>query len=169
MTEPAGDHFSWSCPACGRRVPTRFEECRCGFKKQDMPAAPAAEEAAEVAEGNGSPILKLVIAAAVMGLAVSGYIFQSSHKTEPLPPDFAAIAARYEKPAPQEPVTQASETFVAPVTGSVTLIRPSTSASATSAVSSPASGSIEDVVSAALPAVASIDTGTGRSGRLILF
>src|SRR5205814_5151150 len=61
-----------------------------------------------------------------------------------------------------EPVTQASETLVAPVTGSITLIRPSTNAPATSAVPSPASGSIEDVVSAALPAVASIDTGTGR-------
>src|SRR5438309_7990935 len=171
MTEPAGDHFSWSCPACGRRVPTRFEECRCGFKKQDMPPPPpATEETAAIPERSGSSALKLVIAAAVLGLAIAGYIFQS-HKTEPepLPPDFAAIGASYErKEAPQEPVTQASETLVAPVTGSITLNRPSTNAPATSAVPSPVSASIEDVVSAALPAVASIDTGTGRGSGFFI-
>ena len=67
-----------------------------------------------------------------------------------------------ERPAgPPEPVAQASSTFVAPVTGNIVLTRPS-SPPADAAAALPASGSLEDVVSAALPAVASIDAGNAR-------
>ena len=40
MSEPATDRFSWNCPACARRVPTRYEQCRCGFRRpENAPAA----------------------------------------------------------------------------------------------------------------------------------
>jgi serine protease Do len=141
MTQTAGDHFSWNCPSCGRRVPTRFEECRCGFKKEE-PARSAPSSSL------------LVILGAAIGLGVAVYIVQS-HKDQPAPVQ-ASVAAP--QPGPGEPVAPA-DTLVAPVPGSVTLTRPSTVPASNSAI---ASASIEDVVSAALPAVASIDTGTGR-------
>jgi S1-C subfamily serine protease len=158
MNEPAGDHFSWGCPSCGRRVPTRFEECRCGFKKQDLPPM-SLETPAAAAPARGGPAASLlVILGAAIGLGIAVYIVQS-HKEQPAaqPPTEAA--------APQatatEPAEPAADGFVAPVTGSISL-RPATEPAANTAVAPTPSGSIEDIVSSALPAVASIDAGSSR-------
>jgi len=70
--------------------------------------------------------------------------------------DFAAVAAS----GTQEPRPQESETLVAPVTGNIAPSRLPSPTSNGTATTTPAS--IEDVVSAALPAVASIESGSGR-------
>jgi hypothetical protein len=36
--------FSWTCPTCGRLVPKKVPECRCGFQQADAPP-PLPEEA----------------------------------------------------------------------------------------------------------------------------
>src|SRR4051812_9098973 len=159
MNEPAGDHFSWGCPACSRRVPTRFDECRCGFKKEDLP--PVAVDApvpAVPARGGPSAPLVLILGAAV-GIGIAVYIVQS-HRTAPAA-RVATTSARpiTEAPPIQQPVAEASETFVPPFTGSIT---PTRQAAPDAPVDASGPASIEDVVSSVLPAVASIDTGTAR-------
>src|SRR5687768_14664003 len=38
------EQFTWTCPSCGRKVPSRVPECRCGFQQADAPP-PLPEEA----------------------------------------------------------------------------------------------------------------------------
>jgi S1-C subfamily serine protease len=68
--------------------------------------------------------------------------------------------------SPQERVGETSDAFVAPMKGSVVLSAPA--APLNNTVAAPAPGSIEDLVSAALPAVASIDTGAGRGSGFFI-
>jgi S1-C subfamily serine protease len=161
MNEPAGDHFSWSCPSCGRRVPTRFEECRCGFKKQDLPPV-VAEEVPAAPARNGPAASLLIILGAAIGLGVAVYIVQS-HKEQPVAQLQVEEVAPQVRPA--EPISPATDTLVAPVTGSVTLDRPAAESARSTAAPT---GSIEDVVSAALPAVASIDAGSSRGSGFFI-
>ena len=164
MSEPTGDQFSWVCPSCGRRVPTRFEECRCGFQRQALPPV-VNEEATEAPERRGpSPIVILILLAAA---GLGGYYYFQSRQPAPAQPARVAAASRPAQPAPaQQPATQASNTLVPPVTGN---IMPTRLPSNDAAGEAPASGgSIEDVVSAALPAVASIDTGSARGSGFFI-
>jgi len=161
MTEPAGDQFSWGCPSCGRRVPTRFEECRCGFKKLDLPPV-AFEAPAEAAPArSGLPASLLVILGAAMGLGLAVYIVQSQ-KEQPAPaPQVQTETVAPQSASPEQPAEPSIDGFVAPVSGSITL-RPSTETASNNVAAAAPTGSIEDIVSNALPAVASIDTGSSR-------
>jgi S1-C subfamily serine protease len=162
MNEPAGDHFSWICPSCERRVPTRFDQCRCGFQRQNLSPLITEEPAPEHAPArSGPPASLLLILGAAIGLGIAVYIVRSQRD---LPAEAAPVAtalSQQQTTAPKEPVTQASSTFVAPVTGNIVLTPPS-SPPADAAAALPGSGSIEDVVSASLPAVASIEAGNAR-------
>jgi S1-C subfamily serine protease len=170
MNEPAGDQFSWSCPSCGRRVPTRFDECRCGFHRHNLPPAVAEEPAPEPASSarSGPPASLLLILGAAIGLGIAVYIVRSQKDLPGEAVPAARVASAQADPGegralshPPEPVSQATSTFVAPVTGNIVLTRPS-NAPADPTAPVPASGSIEDLVGAALPAVASIDAGNAR-------
>ena len=167
MGESASDQFSWKCPACDRRVPTRVQECRCGYQRQQADAASPAELVETGTRSGPSPSLFLILGAAI-GLGVAVYIVQTR---EPAPIAAQAHVVPSETAGPgesaaQAAVAQASDTFVAPVKGSIVLTGPGPAATNTIATS-PA-GSIEDVVSASLPAVASIDTGTGRGSGFFI-
>ena len=157
---PSGDHYSWNCPSCGRRVPSRFEECRCGFTMTELSAF-AAEETPSSHSRSGLAAFVLIILGAAIGLGIAVYIVQSQNE-QPAP--------RPQTPpdATQPGQTQSApggDTFVTPVGGGIVATRPAALPSS-SALSSPAT--IEDVVSAALPAVASIDTGTGRGSGFFI-
>jgi S1-C subfamily serine protease len=160
--EPDSDQFSWKCPACDRRVPTRIQECRCGFQRQESDAAPLNERAETSARGGPSPSLFLILGAAI-GLGAAVYIVQTKEPA-PIAAQTRVAAAETRTAAAAEQMT--SDTFVAPVKGSIVLTGPPPAAS-----NSPApapTGSIEDVVSASLPAVASIDTGSGRGSGFFI-
>ena len=169
MREPAGDHFSWTCPSCNRRVPTRFDECRCGFHRQNLPPLISEEPAPEHEPvRSGPPASLLLILGAAIGLGIAVYIVRSQKDPSPEIAPVAVGVSPHAEPAggralsgPPGPVAQASSTFVAPVTGSVVLATPA-NAPADAAATAPESGSIEDLVSAALPAVASIEAGNAR-------
>ena len=166
MSEPAGDQFSWVCPSCARRVPTRFAECRCGLARPEVPAPTVAEHVTETPERTGPLPLVVLILVAAAGLAGAYYYFQSRQPAPAQPAAAAAPAAPHQPEPAEAPVAQATNTFVAPVTGNIMPTRvPSSDATAVVAASP---GSIEDVVGAALPAVASIDTGTGRGSGFFI-
>jgi len=110
----------------------------------------------------------LLILGAAIGLGIAVYIVRSQKDLPNEVAPVAVAASRQPEPVggrelsgPPEPVAQASNTFVAPVTGNIVLTRPP-NAPADMTAPGPASGSIEDLVSAELPAVASIDAGNAR-------
>jgi S1-C subfamily serine protease len=167
MGEATSDQFSWKCPACDRRVPTRVQDCRCGFQRQEPDAAPSPEPVETGARSGPSPSLLLILGAAI-GLGVAVYIVQTR---EPAPIEAKGLVVPSETPgvtesAAQDAVAQTSDTFVAPVKGSIVLTGPAPAASNT--VATVPTGTIEDVVSASLPAVASIETGTGRGSGFFI-
>jgi len=111
--------------------------------------------------------LFLVLGAAI-GLGMAVYIVQTK---EPAPIAAQTRMASSEtrvatESAAQQTIAQTPDTFVAPVKGSIALTGPAPSAS-TSPATVP-TGSIEDVVSTSLPAVASIDTGSGRGSGFFI-
>ena len=158
MTEPVGDQFSWTCPSCARRVPSRLDTCRCGYEKPAAPPSSAPEAPAPERQRSGPPASLLLILGAAVGLAVAGFIVRSQ-SNQPAAVAPVAVSAPAAAASPSETTTTAapaSNGFVAPVTGTSALAQPPV------APANAAPSSIEDVVSAALPAVASIDTGTAR-------
>jgi len=167
MGEPATDQFSWKCPACDRRVPTRVQECRCGFQRQDSDAAPLGEHAETSARRGPSPSLFLILGAAI-GLGAAVYIVRTKEPAPLAAQTRVTSSARRVAtgPAAEQTVTQTSDSFVAPVKGSVVLTGPAPASS--SPVATAPMASMEDVVSASLPAVASIDTGSGRGSGFFI-
>jgi len=111
--------------------------------------------------------LFLILGAAI-GLGAAGYIVQTK---EPAPIEAKGRVVVPEAPgvtesAAQDAVAQTSDTFVAPVKGSIVLTGPASAAP--NAIATAPTGSIEDVVSASLPAVASIESGTGRGSGFFI-
>lgn len=152
---PSGDQYSWHCPSCGRRVPTRFEECRCGFKMTELSDF-GAEQGPSTPARSGPTASLLIILGAAIGLGIAVYIVQSQKEQPASRPPSDAVSTQ---PEHRQSAPAGGTTFVPPVTGSITLTRPA----ATPASDAPSSSAtIEDVVSGALPAVASIESGTGR-------
>jgi S1-C subfamily serine protease len=143
------------------------QECRCGFQRPETDPALLTERTESAARSGPSPSLFLILGAAI-GLGAVVYVVQTK---EPAP-----IAAQTRMAASQplvasestaqQTIAQPPETFVAPVKGSIVLTEPAPSASNSPARA--AVGSIEDVVSASLPAVASIDTGSGRGSGFFI-
>ena len=157
MTEPAGDQFSWTCPACARKVPSRVDACRCGHEKQSAPVVVPKESSAERARSSPPASVLLILGVAV-GIVITVFIVRSQKDETPAPPSptvsaFTAESSVVDTPEP------ATDTLVAPVTGSISLAQP---VIASPSIAAPPVRSTEDIVSAALPAVASIDTGTSR-------
>ena len=165
MGEPASDQFSWKCPACDRRVPTRVQECRCGFQRQEPGDAVLAERAEPNPRSGPSPSLFLILGAAI-GLGMAVYIVQT-REPAPIAAQTRVDSSKARMPlesGAQQSIAETSVTFVAPIKGSIVLTGP---APASISPATP-TGSIEDVVSASLPAVASIDTGSGRGSGFFI-
>ena len=157
MTDPAGDQFSWTCPACARRVPSRVDACRCGHEKQSAPLVVPEESSVERARSSPPASVLLILGAAV-GIAITVFIVRSQKDETPAPASLTVSASPAESSVVDTPEA-ATDAFVAPVTGSISFAQPAT---ASASIAAPPVESIEDIVSAALPAVASIDTGTSR-------
>ena len=109
MTEQGGDQFSWACPSCGRRVPTRFEECRCGFKKDELPPAVVTEMPTATPARSGAAASLLIILGAAIGLGIAVYIVQSHKEQQPAPQlQTENVAPRTADPS--EPAAPAADT-----------------------------------------------------------
>jgi S1-C subfamily serine protease len=156
--EPASvSSISWTCPSCGRRVPRRVGECRCGSRQPDAPFDEAAPSPAVAAsERSGSGLRGFVVAA---GLVVAGIAVMFAMRGGAAPATPAAIAVPSSSPtAPAvDPVVDAPIALEdAPSTPSVA------AAVDTSVAPLPATASLEDVISRILPAVGSITAGQSR-------
>ena len=135
---------SWTCAACGRRVPPRVAECRCGAR------APVAAHPAEPAPAGTSGAGQR-LATTAFGVVLGAVL--------------AVIALS--EPADSPPVAPVAEAAVTagPAAPPVSSMPPAPPADAPptepDAPDDPAPA-LEDVVARALPAVASIEAGGSR-------
>src|ERR1044071_4262941 len=114
---PSGDQYSWNCTSCGRRVPTRFEECRCGFKMTELSDF-GAEQGLSTPARSGAAASMLIILGAAIGLGIAVYIVQSQKEQPAAPPPSNTVTT---PPEQTQSAPAGENTFVPPVTGSITL------------------------------------------------
>jgi S1-C subfamily serine protease len=167
MANPDTPTFSWVCPGCGRRVPLKQRECRCGQTRPDQSSAvqptPAHEESQPSPDFNqwSGWVAPALIAIAALGL------FWTTTRRAPDPPALTAINPPRDKGS-VPPATPVPPTTVEPATPSDArgladhptlplMIHPD------SALSQPAvDAPLEDVVARAMPAVVLIETPDSR-------
>src|SRR5688572_6704254 len=151
MEQPGSTNISWTCPSCGRRVPRRVDECRCGFAHAETPAdAPiSAPPPPAPPRQDSNQIVFLCLLVIVAGGIVALFLLRES---APVP---ATAAARSSGQAAQIslPIADAAPALVDTPTDSTPEPAPEPL---------PATASLEDVVSRVLPAVASITAGPSR-------
>jgi hypothetical protein len=147
------EQFSWTCPACGRRVPNRVNACRCGHEHFTVEYVATAPETTEPGRGMNWPLLVVGVAVVVAG----AYVILPLRATEPPP-----VAAVETMPSPTQEIGDAPHA-AAPAEELV----PSPAAAepaATPTAHPPAASvsSLEDIISSVVPAVVSIQAGRSR-------
>jgi hypothetical protein len=69
------DQYVWHCPSCGRHVPRRIEECRCGCRRTPDTATEAASGAptpsAQPPASGGGREARLLVTGLLLGLALA--------------------------------------------------------------------------------------------------
>jgi S1-C subfamily serine protease len=152
------DHTgAWDCPSCGRKVPSRVPECRCGFQHADVP--PPLPAAAETPRASGRGLLFVTLG--VLAAAAIGFPFLRQAAPAPRPPAPAAATAM--SPAAPPSSDDAAHSIVAPVVGTLTPRRGDAAPASPAPDAAPAApASLEDVVSSVVPAVVSIRAGGAR-------
>ena len=153
MEQPGAANISWTCPSCGRRVPRRVDECRCGFAHAaDTPGAEepiAAPQAPE--QSSARPVLFLGILVLTGAAIIAMFLLRGSAPTT-TPNEVVATTSTPAAAAPASvPIADDAPAPIEPPPAP-TVTPPATT--------SP--DSLEDVVSRTLPAVASITAGQSR-------
>ena len=161
MEQPGSAHISWTCPSCGRRVPRRVGECRCGFQLAETAAdppistpAPAPTPAAAPAPARqqaSNQIVFLCTLVIVAGGIVAIFLLR---QTAPAP---ATGAVASTSPAAQVSLPVADAAPALTDTPEITTPPPPVAPEPPAATDS-----LEDVVSRILPAVTSITAGASR-------
>jgi S1-C subfamily serine protease len=147
--------LSWTCLSCGRRVPRRVGECRCGSRQPDGPLDEAPAPAVADSDRSGSGVRGLLVAVA---LVVAGIAVMFAVRDEATPVTPAAVAVRTPGPAARAPEPVAD----APGALDDAPADPPAPTFVTSVAPLPPTASLEDVVSRILPAVGSITAGQSR-------
>jgi S1-C subfamily serine protease len=155
--------FSWTCPQCGRQVPSRVDACRCGFTRAAGTPAFSDDQAQAVSGAQGQSWFQWAVLGVVTVIAAGALV---------------AIQVMPVRSVDQ-PVVNTGEVAAAPSGGAVSTEGPSSDSAAIATpepsivvtlpspppsadhAAAPA-GSLEDVVSGAIPAIVSIETGDGR-------
>ncbi len=139
----------WICPTCARKVPNRFDDCRCGYRR-----GPLAEDAPAAGVTRAPAMLPWailgVVALLAAGTLIALQVIPVQPRTQPTgiaPASSAALAP----PAPSTPLAPLAP--LAPFES----VAPSAPLSDTEAAIS-----LEDVVSNSVPAIVSIETREGR-------
>ena len=170
---PESPRYSWSCRGCGRKVPHRFETCRCGAARAEVEVLPEGALDAETASttprsGPLSWIVLAVIAVIACGTLVALQVTPASaplhspelRRARPADPARDSPDLRQDNPSASMPSDTAADrdqfALVAPA-APVAHVPPI----APAAPDAPGFA-LEDVVSRSIPAIVSIETGDGR-------
>lgn len=159
MSDPESSAYSWVCPGCGRRVPRKEANCRCGHTFAQNDEAGAVDAPASVAaRSSGKTIAALaVVGALAAGIGAVGWISArpTPHTavTTSHPPPVAVAPPPTAAPNPTpEPVLSAEERVAAAAAEGKRLA---------ALQSGTDSGSLEDIISRVTPAVVRVETHTG--------
>jgi len=173
----ASPAFSWKCPACGRRVPAKVSTCRCGqaLDPEDAAALMAADDVtAAVAEPEPKSSAGTVVAVILAFATIGGVAYwMNAGRAPAVNPSEVAVPVgddpdddrKVPAPARAAAVVDAStQPAAAPVTSPILVIPPATPAAvpmpAPPAIAVPGAP-LEDVISAAMPAVVRIESSVG--------
>jgi S1-C subfamily serine protease len=142
------------CPGCNRRVPRRIPVCRCGFRLGavyggDLQPAPVVDEP-ESRSGRWIPVVVITV-----GLALAGAGIWHTSQRRAQPRDASAPAAASQTAA-ANPGVQAGSPAPQPLSA----VPPGPTLTGTEEPRTP--GTLEEVISQAMPAVVSIETTTAR-------
>ncbi len=111
----------------------------------------------------------LLILGTALGIGIAVLVVRSQNDKPEAPATLTLSAAPDQPPASATADPASTDTFVPPFTGSIVLTRPATATVTDNpGPSSSTTASIEDIVSAALPAVASIDAGNARGSGFFI-
>jgi S1-C subfamily serine protease len=161
--QAAAEQFSWKCPTCGRTVPRKVTACRCGFRQR--------------AAGSVTPepsrlklLLVVLIGTAALGLrsffapaapppatAAPAAVSPTLPATGPAATPADAPTAHPAVPPAALPPTTSSSLDAAPASLFVQPVAARAAGESATAVTP-----LEDVVAAAIPAVAAIQAGSAR-------
>ena len=168
--------YSWTCPGCSRKVPNRFDTCRCGTAKSDLGAlgasgaldAPGAPEA-EVAPRGHSNALSWIALGFVTVIAAGTLIALQVAPVRPQPQAPAAAPSASAQPIAPDAAngSQPNVSAPAPLLDFASNLAPNAPNApiapvAPIAPATTAPSSLEDVISRAIPAIVSIEAGQGR-------
>jgi hypothetical protein len=146
MESPSTPSPGWTCPSCGRRVPRRVDECRCGLRQMDAPAdAEPILPAAVAASSSGRGMWLLVLGLAAGALAMVP--MRSMLATSAVPPTRQAApttvdATRVAATAPGDAPAVALPGYALDAAATPSVV-----------IAAPAPTSLEDIVSSVVPAV----------------
>jgi S1-C subfamily serine protease len=149
MSEPANDQFTWSCSACGRRVPRRIDACRCGSRQSSSAGLERSGSAEPQTSGSGYGFL-LVLVVVITGAGLT-LIPWGSEPASPAPPRAAAAL-----PPPAD--TRPAEAPERSVAADISSVAHQESANAPTPPTPPAAVLLEDMIGRVIPAVVSILT-----------
>jgi S1-C subfamily serine protease len=174
MSESQSAQFSWICPSCARRVPSRVTTCRCGHvvDEAELAASTAPPEAAVSAPLDGGALqrmgpvgLLLVLAAGAgywtmgggvnpkaVAIAVTGSTAAASARSEPR--STAVI------PSPAAPAATAVPVPVSATVSAPAAVEEPAAPPHTNSPAAPAA--LEDLISRLMPAVVTVRTPNGR-------
>jgi S1-C subfamily serine protease len=169
------EQFAWTCPSCGRKVPSRVPECRCGFQQADAPPPLPEEALAQVAPARRSSWAVVGIVAAVLVAGALAMIPLRSKAGAPtlapaadIPPpalDFSvpAVPAIPDSSGPAAAPSAGTQASSASSTVAARATLPSAPDTETATpVPSGPPAALEDLIGQVLPAVVTIDAGRGR-------
>src|SRR5439155_8206720 len=146
----------WVCPACDRRIPSKVNECRCGYARESAGTVEAA--AAEPSGTSPSVGPATVIVIALIAIAGTAWYMKPAPRSSPLQTLAAPTPSRDARPPLAAPAVADPES--APADAAARAIRPP-DAPTLRAVEEPASASLEDVIARVMPAVVRVETSGG--------
>jgi S1-C subfamily serine protease len=153
--------FSWICPACSRRVPSKLDQCRCGFIR-DHQAAPSDQPPPRGAS-TSTPAARLVAAIALAGaLGLAGWLVVGG-RDQPAPAVTRPASTAAAPPPPAAPDAVAAPRAEPPAPAPMSRTERGLAPGPPAAVAAPApAGSLEDVVARASTAVVQVETPRAR-------
>lgn len=173
MTDtPVQPQYSWICPDCTRRVPNRFETCRCGCARPEDFAVIEGDSTVWGPPPPTSSKLPWIVLGFVTFAAAGTLIALQVMPVKSASTTAAAIVPEVAPGAPHAPNASAfapSETPELrrdePIASAFAREFPIATADkpvALNAPSAPGAPSLEDVISRSIPAIVSIEAGQGR-------
>ena len=177
VEQPTSPAFSWKCPACGRRVPSKVSTCRCGhvLDAEDAAALAAPMDAATAAsEPDRKNPAGTLVAVILAFAAIGGVAYWMNGRTTTGNPSEVAVPAGVDDrkaPAPAAAIVEpAAQPAVTAAASPIAVIPPSAPAVPVPppAMIPSAGASLEDIISAAMPAVVRVETSGGSGSGFFI-